>query len=68
MFNKFRMSRVGQVIFIAYLSFVLGTYSEKFSGSAVAWIGLVFVICALAVLLGVHISWVWKSEDEQRRQ
>lgn len=66
MLKKFRMGRVAQVIFIAYLGFVLGTYSEKFSGSAVAWIGLVFVICALAVLLAVHISWVWKSENKQR--
>jgi hypothetical protein len=49
-----------------YLGFVLGAYSEKFSGGAWAWIGVVFAASALAVLTAVHRYWAWRLEEEAR--
>jgi hypothetical protein len=51
-------------IWVAYIAFLVGTYSTRFRWSGHGWLATTFGSVALALALGILIHAIWKTRDE----
>jgi hypothetical protein len=51
-------------IWVAYIAFLVGTYSTRFTWSGNGWLATTFGFVALALALGILIHAIWKTRDE----
>ena len=59
---NYRLGKTAQILLILNFGFILGRYSESFSGRTSAWLALIACVLGLVTILFMLIWDVWQSD------